>query len=41
MSAARQTTSGLDRARILLERRGWNATSEQLVELIEEGCVIR
>jgi DNA replication protein DnaC len=37
MSAARQTTSGLDRARILLERLGWCATSEQLVELIEEG----
>ena len=27
----------LDRARILLERLGWSATSEQLVELIEEG----
>jgi len=37
MSAARQTTSGLDRTRFLLERLGWSATSDQLAELIEEG----
>jgi DNA replication protein DnaC len=37
MKSTRQTTSGLDRTRFLLERLGWSATSDQLAELIEEG----